>query len=124
MTVLTEKHTLPSESSAPLSWRGEMCSGLFSTKTNTLIRNRYGAELTCTEDAVRVNAARVRWDYTISKDKIERIGRAGFFPWIWTGIRIHHRDSDIPRRVAFVSYNTSSRDIIEECKRLGYPTDS
>ena len=59
-------------------------------------------------------------EFTFSPQTVERIERTGFIPWFWTGIQIHHRVANYPRRIGFWPQGASTRKVLQELQQRGY----
>ncbi len=60
-------------------------------------------------------------EFSFSPQTVELIERSGFIPWLWTGIQIRHRVSSYPRRIGFWPQGASTRVVLQELRRRGYP---
>jgi hypothetical protein len=106
-----------------ISWRGEMCKGLLSTKTNLFRRLRGVAQLLVGVDTIRMVADPLRfnaWDFTIAKADVVAIEPAGFFPWFWLGIRIRHTNPELPLSLTFHTWEASRAELFDAFRTRGY----
>ncbi len=94
------------------SWRGDMCTGILSTKNAK-------AELTLCPEQISIDGP--LGHVSVSRDDVTRIERAGFFPWFWMGIRIHHTSDDCPERLQFTPGIFRTKEVLEAVASLGYP---
>ena len=58
--------------------------------------------------------------FVLPKEKVVRVERAGFFPWLWCGVRIRHRVAGHPERLMFCPVLSLSRGIMQHLKSLAY----
>ena len=94
-------------------WQGQMCRGLLSTKGPG-----FSAKLVAGPD--RLELTGLLGHFVFTPQNVERVERAGFFPWFWMGIRIRHHISDYPERIMFCPMFKFSRGILAHLKLLGY----
>lgn len=59
--------------------------------------------------------------FRIPRSQVQRVQRAGFYPWLWGGIRIRHEKPNYPRLIQFCPAGTRSRRIVAALKAMGYP---
>ena len=95
------------------SWRGQMCTGLFSTKGPGP-----SAKLIANSEQLEIKG--VLGNFTLKKQDVERIERGGFFPWLWCGIRIRHTVASYPKMIMFWPQFSRSRKIMEHLRLFGY----
>jgi hypothetical protein len=105
-----------------ITWRGEMCKGLLSTKTKRFRRPRGLAELLVGNESLRLFTHRPasRWDCRIAKADVAAIEPAGCFPGFWLGIRIRHTNPDLPRTLTFHTPEVSRKELLDACRARGY----
>ena len=96
-------------------WPGQVRVGWLSTK------GFFANEMLTVSEAQLCITSRLGY-FCFSPQTVERIERAGFIPWFWTGIRIHHRVSGYPRRLGFWPRKVSTRVLLQELARRGYRT--
>ena len=102
------------ETKAPeKQWRGQMCTGLLSTTGPG-----HSARLTVGPEQVKLVG--LLGNFVFTPQDIERVERAGFFPWLWTGIRIRHNVPDYPKRLMFWPQFALSRTIMQYMRSLGH----
>jgi len=94
-------------------WRGHMCRGLLSTQGPW-----FGAKLAAGPDQLELTG--LLGHFVFTPQNVERVERAGFFPWFWMGIRIRHHISNYPDRIMFWPVFSFSQGILEHFKLLGY----
>ncbi len=94
------------------SWRGDMCTGILSSK-------RGKSKLTLCPERISIDGP--LGHLSVSRDDLTRIERAGFFPWFWMGIRIHHNADDCPPRLQFTPYIGRTKQVLKAAANLGYP---
>lgn len=109
-----ELPTLMTHSTGTIQWKGQARVDWLSTK------GPRGSETLTVGDG-HLNIASRLGNFIFSPQTVERIERAGFFPWFWTGIQINHRVATYPRRIGFWPRGASSQVILQELQRRGYP---
>lgn len=62
-----------------------------------------------------------RGTFRLPKTSIVKLGRGGFYPWFFHGIRIRHNVANFPEDLEFKPLGTKGRDILERLRALGYP---
>jgi hypothetical protein len=98
---------------ADRQWRGNMCTGLLSTKGPGP-----RGKLTAGPEGIELRGLLGR--LVFRRENVERVERAGFFPWLWMGIRIRHNVAEYPKRIMFCPWLSLSRNILRHLGRLGY----
>ena len=93
------------------TWRGDMCTGILSTK-------RAKAKLTLSADHISITGPLGK--IALPSENVTGITKAGWFPWFWQGIRILHTDENSPQTVKFAATNFKSKEILKEAAELGY----
>jgi hypothetical protein len=96
-----------------IQWKGRARVGWLSTT------GPRGSETLTAEDA-RLRITSELGDFEFRPATVERIERAGFFPWFWIGIQIYHRVSSYPRNIGFWPRSASTRAGPQELRRRGY----
>ena len=94
-------------------WPGHMADDVAST---------YGPEplasLTATADALVLDGT--RGTYRMARSAVIKLGRAKMYPWLFKGLRIHHRAAGLPKDLQFQPINVHWREVQEQLKSLGY----
>lgn len=62
-----------------------------------------------------------RGDFLIPRASIRKLGRSGFYPWFFAGVRIHHSIANFPHELQFKPMGAERREILERLRALGYP---
>lgn len=113
---------LPTESSSPTAkstptnqrWEGHMSDGVGST---------YGpapmAHLAA--EAGHLVLSGSRGNFYVPRAAVVRLGRGGFYPWFFGGIRIHHSVAGFPTELVFKPMGIRERDILARLREMGYP---
>ncbi len=78
-----------------------------------------GATLTATAATLHLKGN--RGDFLLPLAAVVSIGRGGFYPWLFKGVRIRHRIAGFPKNLQFLDPATSSRDLLRQLGSLGYP---
>jgi hypothetical protein len=91
-----------------------MCDGVGST---------YGVEPLAhlNADAGLLVLSGNRGNFSLPRSQITKIGRGGFYPWFFGGIRIHHNIKSIPEELVFKPMGTQEREIFARLRVMGYP---
>lgn len=98
---------------AERQWWGNMCRGVISTKGPGP-----RAKLVVSKEQMELRGLMGR--LVFRRENVERVERAGFFPWLWMGIRIRHNVPEYPKRIMFCPWLSLSRNILRHLERLGY----
>jgi hypothetical protein len=88
------------------------------------VGNTYGAEplasLTATADLLVLHGT--RGTFRIPKAAVLKLGRGKMYPWMFKGVRIHHRIHGISADLQFLPLDGNWREVQARLKALGYPT--
>ncbi|MFM9078710.1 MAG: hypothetical protein ACKOTE_01015 [Opitutaceae bacterium] len=105
----------PPPASTALRWEGHMSDGVGCT---------YGLEPLAhlTADPEHLTLAGNRGNFRLPRAAITRLGRGGFYPWFFGGIRIRHTVANFPDELVFKPMNVRERDILSRLRELGYPS--
>jgi len=99
--------------SAERQWVGNVCKGVISTKGPGP-----RAKLVVSKERMELRGLMGRMEFR--RENVERVERAGFFPWLWMGIRIRHNVGEYPKRIMFCPWLSLSRNILRHLEQLGY----
>ena len=111
MPEKTESHALVETDRIKREWRGAACVGMLTA------RWPFGKLAVGPSD---VDLSSLLGHFVLPKEKVVCVERAGFFPWLWCGIRIRHSVSEHPQRLMFCPIFSRSRGIMQHFKSLGY----
>ncbi|MHC4327708.1 MAG: hypothetical protein ACYSWW_06260 [Planctomycetota bacterium] len=93
-------------------WRGSVCTGILTS------RWPFGKMIACLDHK---ELRSLMGSFILPRNEVERIERAGSFPWLWIGIRIWHAHDGYPDRLMFNPILPWRRSrILEDFKSLGY----
>ena len=73
-----------------------------------------------TEGALKLSGS--LGDFKLSASAIKCIKRAGFYPWLWGGIRLCHSVPGYPLRLQFCPMRVRSRQVLAQVQALGFQT--
>ena len=62
-----------------------------------------------------------RGNFRLSRSAVTKLGRGGFYPWFFGGIRIRHSIASFPEELVFKPMGVRERDILARLRELGYP---
>ncbi len=79
-----------------------------------------GAVLLATADELWLKGK--RGDFRIPRAAVAGVGRGGFYPWFFKGIRIRHRLTQRPASLQFLAFSAGTRELVAGLRSLGYPT--
>lgn len=74
-----------------------------------------------TADGEHLVLAGTRGNFRIPRAAVTKLGRGGFYPWFFGGIRIHHNLATLPEELVFKPMGARERDILAHLAGLGYP---
>ena len=104
----------PAAKPVALRWDGHMSDGVGAT---------YGTEpmafLSAEPEALLLCGT--RGTFKIPRTAVVKLGRGGFYPWFFKGIRIRHSLANLPSELVFRPLGTQERDILSRLRELGYP---
>lgn len=80
-----------------------------------------GAVLQATADELWLKGK--RGDFRIPRAAVLKVGRGGFYPWFFKGIRIRHSLPKLPANLQFTAISVKTAGLIAELGALGYPTN-
>ncbi len=100
------------ESEQGREWCGSICAGVITS------RWPFG-KMIARFDHIELRS--LLGNFVLPRDEVRSIERAGFFPWVWVGIRIRHAHDGYPGRIMFspVLFWRRGR-ILEHLRSLGY----
>jgi hypothetical protein len=97
-----------------LRWPGHMADD---------VGNTYGPEpmasLTATADLLVLHGT--RGTFRLPKAAVVKLGRGKMYPWMFKGLRIHHRIHGISADLQFQPLDGNWREVQARLKDLGYP---
>lgn len=95
-------------------WNGHMSDGVGST---------FGVEPLAhlSVDAGQLVLSGTRGNFRLPRSHVTKIGRGGFYPWFFGGIRIYHNLKTIPEELVFKPMGTREREIFARLQAMGYP---
>ncbi len=62
-----------------------------------------------------------RGNFSIPCASVIKLGRGGFYPWFFGGIRIRHSVAAFPEELVFKPMGVRERDILDRLREMGYP---
>jgi hypothetical protein len=62
-----------------------------------------------------------RGTYRLPRAAVRKLGRGGFYPWFFRGVRIRHTIADFPEELVFRPLGARERDVLVRLRALGYP---
>jgi hypothetical protein len=106
--------TTPHASTAS-RWEGHMSDGVGHT---------YGLEPLAhlSADSEHLILSGNRGNFSLPRSAITKLGRGGFYPWFFGGIRIRHTVANFPDELVFKPMIVRERDILNRLRELGYPS--
>jgi len=78
------------------------------------------ATLAATEAGLKLSGT--LGDFKLSPTAVKCVKRAGFYPWLWGGIRICHCVPGYPQRLQFCPMGIRSRQVLAQLRALGFMT--
>jgi len=61
-----------------------------------------------------------RGNFRLPRSAVTKLGRGGFYPWFFGGIRIRHSIASFPEELVFKPMGVRERDILARLRELGY----
>lgn len=107
--------TAPTADSGRVQWSGHLC-------VDDVATTGPDPKATLTASREQLQLQGTLGTFTLTPDTVTCIKRAGIYPWIWAGIRIHHPVPGLPVRLAFCPMGVRSRHLLASLKALGFPT--
>jgi hypothetical protein len=62
-----------------------------------------------------------RGTFRLPRAAVLKLGRGGFYPWFFGGVRIRHNVASFPEELVFKPIGTRERDILGRLRAMGYP---
>jgi len=59
-------------------------------------------------------------NYSLAREDVTSIEPAGGFPWLWTGVRIHHTSHGCPELAFRLGFFRSCGPVLDCLKKWGY----
>ena len=63
-----------------------------------------------------------RGTFHLPRAAVRKLGRGGFYPWLFRGIRIRHNIASYPDELVFRPMGVPEREILDCLRVLGYGT--
>ncbi|MBI5691056.1 MAG: hypothetical protein HZC55_13290 [Verrucomicrobia bacterium] len=73
-------------------------------------------------DANHLILAGTRGTFHLPRSTVTKLGRGGFYPWFFGGVRIRHSVASFPAELVFKPLGVREREILACLRDLGYPT--
>jgi hypothetical protein len=102
-----------SGSGPKIRWEGHMSDGVGVTYGLTPL-----AFLSVEPDHLLLSGN--RGTYRFSRGAIVKLGRGGFYPWFFRGIRFRHTVAGYPAELLFRPLGTPDQEILARLRALGY----
>jgi hypothetical protein len=77
------------------------------------------ATLSATADALEFNTS--LGDFRLPRESVVRLNRGQFYPWLFRGFRIKHRERGVPEILQFCPLGHRSTEVLARLRSLGYP---
>ncbi|PTX96637.1 hypothetical protein [Opitutus sp. ER46] len=102
-------------SHATCRWVGHMADDVGATYGTTPL-----AVLTATPDELVLSGT--RGTFRLPRAHVRKVGRGGFYPWLFAAVRLHHDLPGLPEILQFKSRAARPAEVRAALARLGYPT--
>ena len=96
------------------TWKGRSRAGWLSTDGT-------GCQDTLTLNSEQLIISSRLGTFSFDREEVIQIERAGFAPWLWTGILIRHRKPSYRQYIGFLARGISTGELLQELKNHGYP---
>jgi hypothetical protein len=95
-------------------WEGHMSDGVGATYGVAPMASLQG-------NAEHLVLAGSRGTFNLPRTSIRKLGRGGFYPWFFRGVRIHHNVPQFPAELVFRPLGAREADLFARLRKLGYP---
>ena len=65
-----------------------------------------------------------RGTFRLPRASVRKLGRGGFYPWLFRGVRIRHNIASYPDELVFRPMGVPEREILDCLRALGYGTSA